>query len=138
MQTQNEHVMRRFIDEVLNAENPEALTELVHLEYVHRAPGEELRGHEGLTTLLSGYRAAFPDLRVQSDELLCFDDGTLLSFTLTGTHRGGLLGYPPTGRRVRVHGMVRSRFREGKIAEEWEILDRLSLFEQLGLVGGGS
>lgn len=135
MHTQNERVMRRFIDDVLNAEHPEALTELVHPEYVHRAPGEELRGHEGLATLLRGYRAAFPDLRVQIEELLSFDDATLLSFTLTGTHGGDLLGYPPTGRPVRVHGMVRSRFRDGKIAEEWEILDRLSLFEQLGLVG---
>jgi predicted ester cyclase len=34
--------------------------------------------------------------------------------------------------------MVRSRFREGKIAEEWEILDQLSLFEQLGVLGGAA
>lgn len=138
MGVEPERVMRRFIDEVLNAANPGGLPELVHPEYVHRAPGEELRGRDALAGLLRGYRTAFPDLRIEADELLCAGDTTVLSFTLTGTHRGDLLGYPPTGHPVRVHGMVRSRFRDGRIAEEWEILDRLSLFEQLGLVAGTS
>ena len=60
----------------------------------------------------------------------------MMTFTLTGTHRGPLLGNPATGHRVEVHGMVRSRFRDGKVVEDWEILDRLGLFEQLGLWGG--
>ena len=57
------------------------------------------------------------------------------AFTLTGTHRGDLLGNPPTGRSVRVHGMVRSRFQDGRIRDEWELFDMLGLFEQLGIVG---
>jgi len=138
MRTEHEGVMRRFVDEVLNGANLDALPELVHPEYVHRAPGEELRGREGLTALLAGYRTAFPDLRIEPDELWSFEDTTVLVFTLTGTHRGDLLGYPATGHEVRVHGVVRSRFRDGYIAEEWEILDRLSLFEQLGVVGGSA
>lgn len=134
MKDQNMRVMRRFVVEILNANNLDALPELVHPDYVHRAPGEELHGPEGLAALLNGYRMAFPDLKVAVDYLTVFGDTTLLCFTLTGTHGGSFLGYPATGRPVRVHGMVHSRHREGKIAEEWEILDRLSLFEQLGLV----
>jgi steroid delta-isomerase-like uncharacterized protein len=130
-------MVRRFIDEVVNCGDTSALDEIVHPDYVFRSPGEELRGREGLTALLSGYREAFPDLRIEIDGLLVADDATVLEFTLTGTHRGELLGISATGRRVNVNGMVRSRFRDGRIAEEWEILDQLSLLEQLG-VGGAS
>lgn len=133
MKASNEQIMRRFVDEILNANDLSTLNELVHEDYVYRAPGEELRGREGLKALLAGYRSAFPDLTIAIDELLCVGDATVLSFTLTGTQRGALLGHPATGRPARVHGMVRSHFRDGKIAGEWEILDRLGLFEQLGL-----
>jgi steroid delta-isomerase-like uncharacterized protein len=134
----HERMVRRFIEEVVNRGDSSVLDEIVHPDYVFRSPGEELRGREGVTALLDGYREAFPDLRIEIDELLVADDATVLEFTLTGTHRGELSGISPTGRRVSVNGMIRSRFRDGKIAEEWEILDQLSLFEQLGVVGGAS
>lgn len=138
MSSPNERTMLRMVEEVLNGKNPDAMHELIAEDYVHRAPGEELRGRDGLLALLDGYRAAFPDLKIAVDELISADDATLLSFTLTGTHRGSLLGHPATGRRVSVHGMVRSRFRDGQIVDEWEILDRLALFEQLGIMSAAT
>jgi steroid delta-isomerase-like uncharacterized protein len=134
----HERVIRRFIDDVFNRGETSALDEIVHHDYVFSSPGEQLRGREGLAALINGYRQAFPDLRIEIDELLAVNDATVLEFTLSGTHRGEFLGIPASGRRVRVNGMVRSRFRDGRIAEEWEILDQLSLFEQLGVVGGVS
>ncbi|MEZ4649398.1 MAG: ester cyclase [Candidatus Eisenbacteria bacterium] len=129
----HEETMRRFVDDVLNGKNPGSLHDLVDPDYVYRAPGEELRGRDGLAALLEGYRSAFPDLEISIDELVSGGDVTVLSFTLTGTHRGDLLGHAPTGHRVKVHGMVRSRFRNGRIVDEWELIDQLSLFQQLGL-----
>ncbi|MEE4272895.1 MAG: ester cyclase [Thermoanaerobaculales bacterium] len=134
----NKKAVLRFVDEFINRGDASALHELIHSDYVYRSPGEELRGLEGLAALFAGYRSAFPDLALQIDDLVATDDATVMSFTLTGTHRGDLLGISATGRRIRVNGMVRSRFRDGKIAEEWEILDQLSLFEQLGVVGGAA
>jgi predicted ester cyclase len=49
-----------------------------------------------------------------------------------GTHRGELLGIPPTGKQVRVGGISIFRLAGGKIAEQWEQLDRLALMHQLG------
>lgn len=126
-------VLRRFVDEVLNGGEFGALEDLVADDYVHRAPGQELRGREGLISLVQGYRTAFPDFHVREDELHRDGDSTVMVFTLTGTHRGELLGRAPTGRAVNVRGVVRSRHDGGRIAEEWELLDRLSLVEQLGL-----
>ena len=134
----NERAMLRFVDEFINRGDTSALHELIHRDYVYRSPGEELRGRDGLVALFAGYRSAFPDLALQIDDLVVAGDTTVMAFTLTGTHRGDLLGIAATGRRIQVNGMVRSRFRDGKIAEEWEILDQLSLFEQLGTVGGAA
>lgn len=137
-QNSNEWVIRRFVDEIVNRGDFSSLDEIVHPDYVFRSPGEELHGPEGLVAMLGGYREAFPDLNLAIDELMTADDSTVLAFTLTGTHRGELLGIPATGRQVNVQGMIRSRFRDGRIADEWEILDQLSLFEQIGVVGGAS
>ena len=126
--------MRRFVAEVLNKGNFDVVDEIVHPNYVYRSPDEELHGTEALKAFLAGYRAAFPDLRMAIDELVVADDKAVIFFTLTGTHEGQLMGIPPTGKEMRVHGVVRSRFEDGKIVEEWEVLDQLAMLTQLGVV----
>jgi uncharacterized protein YbjT (DUF2867 family) len=44
------------------------------------------------------------------------------------------MGIAATGRQVKVSGMTLSHFEHGKIVEEWELLDQLTLFQQLGIV----
>ncbi len=130
-----ELLVRRLIEEAFNAGKTSIIPELVHPDYVYRSPGEVIDGPDGLAALIGAYRGAFPDLHIHIDELIAAEDATVLSFTLTGTHLGDLLGNAPTGRSVRVHGMVRSRFQDALIRDEWEILDMLGLFEQLGIEG---
>lgn len=130
----NAEVLRRFVEEIVNGGDWAVLDELVDPDYVFRSPGEEVHGPEGVAALIGAYRQAFPDLRMEIGHLLEAGDTTVASFTLHGTHRGELLGSPATGLPVEVHGMLRSRFRDGRLVEEWEILDQMTLFEQLGLV----
>ena len=51
-----------------------------------------------------------------------------------GTHKGDLMGIGATGKEVKINGIVLSRFEKGKIVEEWEVLDQLGMFQQLGVV----
>ncbi len=126
--------MRRFVAEVMNKGNFDVVDEIVHPDYVYRNPDEELHGTAALKAFLAGYHAAFPDLRMAIDELIVADDKAVIFFTLTGTHEGELMGIPPTGKQMRVHGVVRSRFEDGRIVEEWELLDQLAILTQLGVV----
>jgi steroid delta-isomerase-like uncharacterized protein len=126
--------MRRFIDDLVNDGNFSILGDLVHPDYVYRAPGQELHGPEALKALFAAYRTAFPDLHIAIEDLLIAGDKAVIAFTLTGTHAGVLMGIGATGKEVEAQGMVLSRFEDGKIIEEWEILDQLTLFEQLGVV----
>lgn len=134
MSKAHEEVMRRFFEEVINNGNFSVLDEVVHPKYVFRTPGQELYGPEGLKGLFAAYRTAFPDLNIEIDDLIIAGDKAVISFTLTGTHEGDLMGIAATGKQVKVNGMVLSRFEDGKIVEEWEILDQLTMFQQLGVV----
>jgi steroid delta-isomerase-like uncharacterized protein len=129
-----EDVMRRFVAEVINQGDYDVIDQIVHPSYVYRSPTDEVRGPEGLRAFLAGYHAAFPDLRMAIDELVVAADTAVIFFTLTGTHQGELMGIPPTGREIRIHGVVRSRFEDGKIIDEWEVIDQLAMLAQLGVV----
>ena len=130
----HEEAIRRLIEEVINKGNYALLGELLHPNYVFRTPDQELRGPAELEALFTAYRNGFPDLVIGIEDLFSVGDKVVLWFTFTGTHQGDLLGVSATGKEVHVHGIVISRFEDGKIVEEWEVLDQLALFQQLGLV----
>lgn len=130
----NEKVLRRFVEEVVNNGDYSVLGELLHPNYVYRSPDQELHGRDALVGLFTAYRTAFPDLHTEIDDLVIAGDKVVISITLTGTHEGELLGIVATGKQVEVHGMVLSRFEDGKIVDEWEILDMLAMFQQLGVI----
>jgi len=134
MSEAHEEVMRRFVEEVINNGNFSVLDEVVHPNYVYRSPDQELQGPESLKGLFAAYRAAFPNLNMEVDDLVIAGDKAVTAFTLTGTHEGDLMGIAATGKQMKVNGMVLSRFEDGKIVEEWEILDLLTMFQQLGVV----
>jgi predicted ester cyclase len=80
------------------------------------------------------YRGAFPDLEMTVDGILAEADMVALRWTATGTHRGDLMGIPPTGKRVSVTGQVMSRFVGGKVVEDREVFDALGMMQQLGAI----
>ena len=130
----HERVMRRFAGEIVSNGNFSVLDDLVHPSYVFRSPGQEVHGLEGLRGVIDGYRTAFPDLKMTVHDLIVAGEKAVVSFTLTGTHQGDLMGIAPTGKEIEVSGMVLSRLEDGRIVEEWEVLDQLTMLQQLGVV----
>lgn len=134
MYQSNELIVRHFIDAVINDKQLDAIDELIHPDYVFRTPGEELHGREALKELFSSYHTALPDMHVHIDESISANDQVVLLLTLTGTHENEMMGIPATGNQINVNGMIRSRLDNGQIIEEWELLDQLTMFQQLGIV----
>ncbi|MGF1485380.1 MAG: ester cyclase [Opitutales bacterium] len=128
-----ETTIRQFLEEVFNQGRLELLPDFVQPDFRYRAPGGiEIEGIEQLSAFIAQLRAAFPDARVEIEEVIATEDRASTRFQLTGTHRGAYLGIASTGRSIHVAGMVHSRFHEGKIAEDWEILDMHGMLQQLG------
>ena len=77
---------------------------------------------------------AFPDLQVTVHETLVDRDLFASRTTFTGTHRGDLMGLPPTGQTVTVEAIDIGRIEEGRAAERWGGLNMYALLVQLGVI----
>jgi predicted ester cyclase len=113
----------------------ERADELVAPDYVdHAALPGQAPGLAGAKRKWAMYLAGIPDLRVTIEELVAEGDKVAVRRSYAGTHRGELLGIPATGKQVRLGGISIFRLARGKIAEQWEQLDRLALMQQLGVL----
>jgi predicted ester cyclase len=80
------------------------------------------------------FLAAFPDAHITNEDVIAEGDKVVRRYTTRGTHQGETEMFgPPTGRQIEQKGITIHRFEDGKIVEEWEIFDTLSMLQQLGL-----
>lgn len=113
-----------------SAGNWAALPDIVTDDYVCHP--EEVRGPEGLAEMVAGYGAAIAGLNVTIEHQFADGDYVATRGTVRGRHAGELVGVPATGRDVAFTTLTISRFRDGKIAEEWELADVPGLMAQIG------
>ena len=126
--------IRTFIEEAFNNGNLSILDDIIHPGYKFSSPESRMDGISQLKEFIQSLRTVFPDLKLCINDIFASDDRTCTSFTLTGTHEENFMGIPPTKKAVEVRGVVISKFQDNKISEEWEILDNLGFFQQLGVV----
>lgn len=110
--------------------NFDALDDIVSEDYVLHP--EEVRGADGLKQMVQGYHEALSGLRVTIDQQFTEGDYVATRYRISGTHDGDLMGTPPTGRDVEFSGITISRCEGGRIVEEWELTDMMSLLGQVG------
>ena len=78
---------------------------------------------------------AFPDMRMNVEDLIGEGDKFVTRVRVTGTHKGPFMGVPPTGASVDVQLIDIMRFDgAGLVCEHWGVADMLSLMQQLGVV----
>jgi predicted ester cyclase len=120
-QDQNKAVVRDCFEQASTG-NFEALPGIVTDDYVLYPEG--VRGADGLAAMVQGYRESIPDLRVSIDQQFTEGDYVATRFTIRGRH--------VTDHDVEFTGLTISRCRDGKIQEEWELVDVMSLLAQIG------
>ncbi len=99
----------------------------------HAMPAETPAGPEAVLQYRAILHRAFPDLRVQIEDIVGEGDRVAVRARWTGTHCGPLPGLdiPATNRAITFTGMVFWRIRDGKIVERWAVVDRLGMQQQL-------
>jgi steroid delta-isomerase-like uncharacterized protein len=131
----NKRVVRRFVDEYQTQGDERALEELLAPDLLDhsRPPGVD-PGAEGVRQQFDRLRAALPDLRATILDQVAEGDKVVTRKVFEGTHRGELLGIPPSGRRIEIGVIDIVRVRDGRIVEHWARVDELGLLRQLGAV----
>jgi predicted ester cyclase len=125
----NKTAVRTCLEEASKG-NFEALPSVLSADYALHPEG--IRGADGLAAMVQGYRDALADLTVTIDHQFTEGDFVATRSTISGRHEGDLMGTAPTGRDVSFTMLTISRCVDGKIAEEWEIADTVSLLQQVG------
>jgi predicted ester cyclase len=77
---------------------------------------------------------AFPDMHLYVEDAVAEGNKLVTRWSAHGTHKGDLMGIPPTGKEVSIAGIAIDRFENGQSVEHWEIIDQLSLMQQLGVI----
>ena len=116
-------LVRRLIDEVINAHRLDVVDELYTPPMARAA-----------RRWIAPFLVSFPDVRMEIVELVAEADRVAGRFTCSATHLGAWRGHAPTGRRFeRVDEVYVFRIADGRIAAAWGLEDTAARLRQLGL-----
>jgi len=135
MSEANKALVRRWFDEVWIQGRVETIDELFAANGVGYGLGDTdapLHGPAGFKPFVANLRGALPDIHMTIEDIIAADDKVTVRITVEGTHKGAHLGVAPTGRRVRIAGLVVVRIANGQIVEGWNSWDQLGLLRQIG------
>jgi ketosteroid isomerase-like protein len=141
----NAAIVRRFWDLVWNSGDLTAIGRLVDDDFTNfgiRRPG----GHAALRYIVTAWRTAFPDLRMQVEEEIACGDTVVHRMLARGTHLGEfpagigpgrvLDAMAPTGRSFQADQIHIHQVRDGKITGHAATRNDLLMLSQLGLLPG--
>jgi predicted ester cyclase len=97
-------------------------------QVVESTPQSEKAAYDWLRSVWS------PNWRMTVDEMIAENDRVMVRWTFYGTQDGEFSGLPPTHKQVVYSGINIFRIEDGRIAEIWDISDRLWLWQQLGVL----
>jgi steroid delta-isomerase-like uncharacterized protein len=134
MSAEENKALARRSWEIVNQKNLDLIEELYAPDLLWHEPDGDIHGYEQAKQSSSNYFAAFPDLTHTVEDVIGEGDKVVTRYTIRGTHKGATEDFgPPTGRHIELEGISIHRFEDGKIVEEWEQYDNLSVLQQLGL-----
>lgn len=117
------------------ARDLDGFLELYSNSVMHHGFSNRIRpGVPGLRDHYNYLLQAFPDMRIEVDDVIAEGEKVVRRFAFYGTHRGEYLGAPATGKVVHAPGIQVLWFERGKCVEIWQVTDSFSFLSQIGAV----
>ena len=133
-------VINRFVEELWNQRRLDTADAIFAKDCVtHQlrsgAPIDTVpRGPEEIKEHVAGWVASFPDFRFIVEQMLSEGDRVVTQLLMEGTHQGAWMGIHPIGKKMQIRMFNVHRVVQGKIIEDWVLVEALGLFQQLGVV----
>ena len=129
----NKGVVRLYTKRMFNDHTADSATELL-------APGAKwhggnlgtVEGAQNIAGLFRSVLAALPDLKNTEQAAIAEGDAVVVRSIVEATHKGNLLGFPATNRRIKWDAIDWYRVVDGKIVEEWASEDSLKILADIG------
>jgi predicted ester cyclase len=134
--TNHQEAARKVFEDVFNRGDFELANELFTDDFIAYA-FPELRGPEGIETIVTGFRDSFSDIEWTIETLFGEDEFVAVRWTASGTHDGEFRDHGPTGTTVEIPGTTILRFEDTGAVEGWTIFDELGLLQQIGAIDSG-
>jgi steroid delta-isomerase-like uncharacterized protein len=130
-------VIHHWFEQVWNQGREAAIEEIMapdaHAHGLTDPSGAPVKGHAAFKDFYRQYRAAFSDLHIVVEDIVCEGDKIAARCRVTGRHTGDGVAGPATGKTVEFGGLCLARVQDGKIVEAWNHFDFLNMFRQIGL-----
>jgi steroid delta-isomerase-like uncharacterized protein len=91
-------------------------------------------GPQQIASIYARQLDAIPDSVVRVERMVAEGDMVAVEWTLSGTHRGRMLGIPATGKPVSFKGVSMLRYRTNMVVTDTRIWDLAGLLRQIGLL----
>ena len=135
MSTEENKALARRSWEIVSPDNLDLIEEVYAPDLVWHEPDQDIRGYDQAKQFVSSFFAAFPDINITVEDVIAEGNQAVSRYTIRGTHRGETEEFgAPTEKQMELEGITIHRIEDGKIVEEWERYDNLSVMQQLGLV----
>jgi len=102
-------------------------------DYVYKVPGNEDVSAAALPEYVAGLRAAFSVLSNTIEEQVAEENVVVSRGTTRAKNDGPFGDLPATGNSIELPWVIITRFEQGRISEDWEIYNEMTLLSQLGV-----
>jgi predicted ester cyclase len=119
--------------EAFNERNPDLLNEACSPDWedMNPAPGQE-PGTNGFKKMMPLFFTAFPDLRIEVDEIVGASGRAGVRARMVGTHQGEIFGVAGSQRPIEVRLYEFHHLQEGRVSHTWHLEDWFEMFQRLG------
>lgn len=100
----------------------------------HKEVPAGLQGIDGFKQFFSMPLGAFPDFRMDVQDMIAEGDKVAARISVHGTHQGEYMGMSPTRNRIEVTAIDIFRIEGSKITGHWSSFENLGMMQQLGAV----
>jgi predicted ester cyclase len=130
----NKGVVRQLVD-AINSRNYNLLDEIIAPDFIRHCqatPDVHVKSRDEMKQFLQQDLSVCPDAGISLEMILAEGNMVAGYLTYSGTQKGAMGPYPPTGKKVELGYLSIMRLEGGKIVEMWVEWDNLAMLSQLG------
>jgi steroid delta-isomerase-like uncharacterized protein len=134
MSEANKILIKRWFEQVWNQKSEAAIDEMFSEHgkaHGFPEPDSVLVGPEAFKAIHRNFCGAFPDLRVDVEEIIAEGDRVAVRFRVSMTHQGDHLGFPASGKKETLLGSTFAVVKGNQIVDGWNYMDLQALMKKL-------